>query len=92
MLFLLFYCIFKGPFTCIAGGMNCCCHVLGYDAEDWGPWRSIPRELPAWPAPAGGELSHWEGIGMELPNTFVILMFSRLFLTLYWFSSHSELQ
>lgn len=24
------YCIFfKGPFTCLAGGMNCCCHVLG---------------------------------------------------------------
>lgn len=20
---------FKGPFTCLAGGMNCCCHVLG---------------------------------------------------------------
>lgn len=24
-----FIAFFKGPFTCLAGVMNCCCHVLG---------------------------------------------------------------
>lgn len=65
--FSCFIAFFKGPFTCLAGGMSCCCHVLGYDAEDWGPWRSISGELPA---PAGGELSHQEGVAMESPSIF----------------------
>lgn len=80
-----FIAFLKGPFTCLAGSMSCCYHVLDYDAEGWGPWRSISGDLLVWqtPAPAGGELRHQEGTGMESPSVFVIVMFSRLFLILY---------